>query len=311
MSNWTKERLVSFITTCTEESLSLEYKSGEALADGEKQKPEITKDVSAFANAAGGVLIYGISEFPKKRHFPERLSPIRRSDTSKEWLEQVIQTIQPRIDGVIIHPVVIDEKEDTVCYVVEVPQSHTAHQARDRVYYKRHNFNALPMEDYEVRDIMNRKTHPKIRASLLITFSGSPIFNGFVKVKIENLGRKLIHYVMAEIELPICLNGNIRPDGDFILRHTDNDENYYLVRLVPSVAQSPIFPMSNVTLGQKIERVQEITEPNGTPSLSTKKLKISVFADEMIPITSELDPSQALNKWMVIELNPSTRIMGE
>jgi hypothetical protein len=31
-----------------------------------------------------------------------------------------------------------------------------AHQARDYRYYKRHNFNALPMEDYEVRDVMNR-----------------------------------------------------------------------------------------------------------------------------------------------------------
>jgi len=38
---------------------------------------------------------YGIAEpdDKAKRHLPERLDPLRRTDVSKEWLEQVIQTI--------------------------------------------------------------------------------------------------------------------------------------------------------------------------------------------------------------------------
>ena len=105
------------------------------------------------------MLIYGVAE-PQdkpKRYIPDRLDPVLRTEISKEWLGQLIHSIQPRIDAVVIHPVTIDERKREVCYVVEIPQSHTAHQARDHVYCKRHNFSAEPMEDYEVRDVMNRK----------------------------------------------------------------------------------------------------------------------------------------------------------
>lgn len=46
--------------------------------------------------------------------------------------------------------------------MVEIPQSHTAHQAFDKKYYKRFNFNSEPMHDYEIRDILNRTKFPII-----------------------------------------------------------------------------------------------------------------------------------------------------
>lgn len=139
MNEWTKERLERMVADGVEENLSLDYKRADALAKTDGKKAEITKDVSAFTNSAGGFLIYGVAEpaDKAKRHLPERLDPVRRAVISKEWLEQIIQTIQPRIEGVLIHPVTIDEQAGLVCYVVEVPQSHTAHQARDHRYYKR------------------------------------------------------------------------------------------------------------------------------------------------------------------------------
>ena len=80
------------------------------------------------------MLIYGIAEFPDdaRCHRPERIDPIPRDEISKEWLDQIIQTIQRRIEHLIIHPAVISETDNTVCYVVEVSQSHTAHMARKR-----------------------------------------------------------------------------------------------------------------------------------------------------------------------------------
>ncbi len=54
--NWTEQRLQNFISSESEESLTLEYKSAEALGKSEYQKHEITKDVSAMANSAGGLL---------------------------------------------------------------------------------------------------------------------------------------------------------------------------------------------------------------------------------------------------------------
>ena len=45
-----------------EESIHLDFKAAGALAKDDKKKNEIAKDVSAFANSDGGIIIYGISE---------------------------------------------------------------------------------------------------------------------------------------------------------------------------------------------------------------------------------------------------------
>ena len=118
---------------------------------------------------------------------PERIDPINRREFTKEWLEQIIQTIQPRIDGVAVHPVIMDEETGTGCYVVEIQQSHTAHQAKDHRYYKRYNFNVLAMEDYEVRDVMNRRSHPKLNASLFINRNTGHGNEGLILVEIRNV----------------------------------------------------------------------------------------------------------------------------
>ena len=106
MMTWNLERLRQLISDNVEESLSLEYKAAEALGKSDAKKAEIVKDVSAFANSSGGVLIYGIAEFQQRdqRHRPERIDPVDRQRFSKEWLEQIIQSIQPRIEGIVIEP---------------------------------------------------------------------------------------------------------------------------------------------------------------------------------------------------------------
>jgi hypothetical protein len=171
-AEWNQQRLQQYINDQVEESLSLEYKSAEALSKSDDAKRrEISKDISAMANSAGGTIIYGISEFreDKKRHLPEKLSSIVRSEFSKEWIEQIINNIKPRIDGIVIHPVSLGNNH--VAYAIEIPQSTTAHQATDFRYYKRYNFEVQPMLDHEIRDVMGRRQHPKIS----LNFSGTTI----------------------------------------------------------------------------------------------------------------------------------------
>lgn len=308
MSDWTKERLERMIADGVEESLSLDYKRGEALSRKEPKRVEITKDVSAFANSAGGVLIYGVAEpaDKTKRHLPERLDPIRRADVSKEWLEQIIQTIQPHIEGVVVHPVTIDEHAGLVCYVVEVPASQTAHQARDHVYYKRHNFNTLPMEDYEVRDVMSRRTLPRIRASMFVDKRlGRPEPKGTLLVKLENVGKVLVRRYMVEVELPIDMNGLIAPEDNATPLHSDEGE-YYLVRLRQDLRQTPIFPGSYVTLKQSILTVVDSQRTEGRRVCSTRHITVSVYADEMQPIKTTLDFAPVIMGWTAIEQSPAS-----
>lgn len=160
----TIEELKELIHNGIEESQQLEYKAAAALLNSTLNK-DIAKDVSAMANASGGVIIYGIKEHNSadKKHLPESITPIQRKEFSKERLEQIINSnISPKIEDIIIHPIPL-EKENEVVYVVEIPQSQTAHQSmKDCIYYRRYNFEILAMQDYEIRDVMNRLKYPKI-----------------------------------------------------------------------------------------------------------------------------------------------------
>lgn len=202
-----------------------------------------------MANAAGGSIIYGIKEFDEtaKRHLPEKIDPLNRTDISKEWLEQVINTnIQPKVEGIIITPVTIDDAKGTVVYVVKVPQSTTAHQANDKKYYKRYNFESVPMEDYEIRDIMSRSKHPDVTLEFVLeqreevesdpihgtpkTFSSSFPFEKKepkkwleyrLKVAIRNTGKVYANYVNYFLELPADV---IYKDED--LKDSDTRSDY-------------------------------------------------------------------------------------
>lgn len=161
--------LADLIANQVEEDLHLEYKGADSLLKIDIKKKEISKDVSSFANSDGGQIIYGIREFnePDKNHLPERVDPISRTEISKEWLEQVINSnIQPKIMGLLITPIQLSSSIDHVAYIVTIPQAKTAHQASDKRYYKRYNFMSVAMEDYEVKDVINRQMNPILKVEV-------------------------------------------------------------------------------------------------------------------------------------------------
>jgi hypothetical protein len=231
--NWTESRLQNYITSEIEESLTLEYKAAEALDRVDAKKKEITKDVSAMANSAGGIIVYGISEFPEleKRHLPARITPVDRRKYPREWVEQIIQAIRPRIDGIVIHSVNLSSGENDVAFVIEIPQSNTAHQASDHRYYKRFNFQAVPMEDYEIRDVMFREQTPNIALNFLIEI-GETIFDSAGKpsnsfnliIQAQNNGSAFAQYVAVFLDVPVSILEKIEnklnvKDGGRFYRH--------------------------------------------------------------------------------------------
>ena len=118
---WSEEDLFELISLGEQESLVLDYKASDALGQTDKKKNELSKDVSAFANSAGGTIVYGMLE---NGHVPTALdSGFDRSIISKEWLEQVINSrIQRRIDGVTINQInLTTSRPGRVAYVVSIP----------------------------------------------------------------------------------------------------------------------------------------------------------------------------------------------
>lgn len=137
------EDVNALIAAGVEESTTLEYKS-DINTTSDKWKGEMSKDVSAMANANGGTIIYGVKEFDEedKRHIPSHITPIDTTKVSKETIAQVISSnISPKIKGLEISCLVVDmTKPNEVIYIVDIPQSHTAHQnLKTKQYHKRYS----------------------------------------------------------------------------------------------------------------------------------------------------------------------------
>jgi len=303
---WEKSDIYQLINDGVEENLHLEYKACGALAKTDGKKKEISKDVSAFANSDGGVIIYGVKEFDEtdKKHLPEKVEDgFDPSMISKEWLEQVITSnIQPKINGLTIKPIPtgIDNK---VIYIVVIPKSSTAHQAGDKRYYKRYNFESVPMEDYEIRDVMNRGRVPIVEPVFAERYlsdfkDGKPGYE--LNVKLVNTGKVVIKHFRLEISLP----------KDLILdaRGHSQEEDYY--RVVPTVygrgescvyrklsfinssGQLVIFPGEELLLLPSIVApIRNIVYSQHSP-IYKFMLKWRIYADEMPYKEGEIELGQ-------------------
>lgn len=144
-----------FIEARVQESINLGYKRSNSVDD--KKRAEIAKDVSAFANSDGGLLIYGVEE---QEHLPIKMdNGIEHKKFNREWLENVITgNIAPRIDDIQIFQIPLSDSHSL--FAVKVPKSFRGpHQERleSKRYYRRFNFKSVPMEDYEVREAYNRR----------------------------------------------------------------------------------------------------------------------------------------------------------
>lgn len=271
MKEWNKAELERYISEQIEENLNLDYKGAASLAKSDGKKAEISKDVSAFANSGGGTIIYGLLEFQDKErsHLPEKLDPVDRTFFSKETLEQIINSnISPRVSGILITAVQLDATNG-VGYVVEIPKSTTAHQAADKRYYKRFNFLSIAMEDYEVRDVMNRNILTNVKIGFRFAH-GQKYFEQFAKssayrfefeVIAINEGTKVCNYidcyiggndkVFALVETNHKLNSNKKFEigYDNEIEHTAEFEGNSFTL---NYQRIPIGPSTTRTLGRFI-----------------------------------------------------------
>src|SRR5229473_3510699 len=93
----TLQDLKSLISGGGAESLYLEFKASEALSG--ENIVEICKDVTAFANAAGGQIIYGVTEDKKAASFKVD-DGISNPKISREWIDNILRRVQPPLQGV-------------------------------------------------------------------------------------------------------------------------------------------------------------------------------------------------------------------
>jgi len=144
------------------ESIILDYKK--TISGSEHDKAELAKDICAFANSQGGYLVIGVEERRGKPvHPPCGTERMIGRQKAEEWIEQVINSnIAQRV---LTDIKVISVPDSALCViVVHVPVSirmpHMVTYQRDNRYYrrffKRHQYESLPAEEYEVREMFEK-----------------------------------------------------------------------------------------------------------------------------------------------------------
>lgn len=297
---WNFERVQRMIEDGVEESIHLDYKGAGSLAKISQKRDEIIKDVTAFANSDGGVIIYGVAEYgdAARKHLPESIDPINRSEFSKEWLEQVISNASPRIRELRIHPIPIPGDETRCLYVAEIPKGETAYQAPDCKYYRRYNFESVPMRDHEVRDVMNRIKVPRLEVEAFLGIRNLPDESRLL-FKLRNVGSRMAVRFACRVRIPPKLDGiGTTPKAESLLFDEDTKGDYYEVTLGQNPHQLPLFPKSSIIFRQQLNcHVRLFERFDGRLVNPRPTIGVVVYADEMEPLRLEFDAKAIREAW--------------
>jgi hypothetical protein len=183
------------VTTRREEDLHLEFKqkSDRSTGDlGDDDRKNFSKAVSGFANAEGGVLIFGVRT-RSTRERPDRASQLKPiTDVGRfrvALLDSLLNTTQPPVDGVRIE--VIQSRGRTGYVKCLIPDSEKPpHRAvfADRHYYRSTSTGFRVMEHYELEDMFGRRLRPLLRLGVNFTQAGFPPREG-LSFYLLNVGR--------------------------------------------------------------------------------------------------------------------------
>jgi hypothetical protein len=209
------------------ESTQLEFKSSKALGKGGKEIRDLCINVSAMANSAGGRIIYCLDE-QKKSNGPTVVDDGVEGTITRDWIGQILNShIQPRLSSYQIDA--IDLGQGRNGFIITVPQSHTAHQAPDKLYYKRFELEVRAMEDYELRDVLRRSTTPAPFVTLAFPTGNQQRYNFRSEVeesdpfqiytRISNRSAQPAYYTVVDIgfdkDLQVWGHGDYQPLGEF------------------------------------------------------------------------------------------------
>lgn len=240
--DYTEIDIIRIIESKLEESIHIEFKAAAALSNDKMIKKEISKDVSAFANSDGGIIFYGIEE---NNHAASSVSFIDGALFNKEWLENVIiSSIQNRIDNLRIIPIRFDNDIKKTIYAVKIPRSLNApHINADKKFYRRHNFQSIPMEEYEIRNLYLSHKESEIEIETVVIKPIFPLIENNFRFHIEiQIGTKG-NYIAEKYKVAAYIK-----DAIGINIYFDKEKNYTITQKLGEGAKIsnnemiPIFP---------------------------------------------------------------------
>ncbi|MDW5563924.1 MAG: ATP-binding protein [Methanomassiliicoccus sp.] len=188
-----------------EESLTLEFKAIASL----EHPAELGKEISAFSNSSGGLLIVGLSEREEnggKSRIAARIDWNPKKAYTKEWFSQkIIAGIQPHINDLDFISMQSDNGAGNI-FIVDVPASaYSPHMSccDDHQYYERIGARSVPMEHYQVDYHFGRRLRPDLIPQVSIEDCIGPrTFK--LAFRIRNDGRALAKWPFMKVEFFGC-----------------------------------------------------------------------------------------------------------
>lgn len=180
-----------FVKNQVAEDLFIEFKTANYPNGIDFDKKNFSKCLSGFANSSGGILIWGISakEQKNKPDVANALKPIKKLIDFENYLKKNEgNAVVPLIEGVEYRRII---ESDQIGYLlVYVPQSERApHMGlfADKRYFKRSGDSFYICEHFDLIDMLNRKTAPKIEIELKNEKTTKEVRNQIINYKYQGI----------------------------------------------------------------------------------------------------------------------------
>ncbi len=218
LEGFSHDMLKGFLDRGIEEGLTLDYKQIQAVENPDK----IATSVTAFANSEGGLILLGVEEVKEKdekgrtvRIRPGSITWGPKSLTREKLEAQLIARVHPWVQGLRIFPVRSEAEE--VVFLVDVPQSpRPPHQAPDKKYYIRYNFQNLPIDHHQVAGLFLRRLRPDLRPLLEIMEIRKGGEEILLRIGLTNVGGTIAKWPMFFAEIQNCADIQ-KPDDSFFV----------------------------------------------------------------------------------------------
>jgi hypothetical protein len=248
LNSLTAVHLHELVARARPEDMTLEYKESLDL-NGTEQKKEFLRDITAFLNAHGGLIIYGIPESRDadgaKTGLPEELRGFEIWSSEDDIKRQLDQIVRDGIDEPVpagLDLEVINVEDDRYAIIIRIPKSfrapHKVTLQNEHRFYQRTTAGRAPMSAAQIKDsvlasetylerargFVDKQEQPgQTAAALYVVPLSSP--GNYLEVSDEAIAERLEDFLLPGYRYPprlgYCLEGlRLTPEGAELPRFT-------------------------------------------------------------------------------------------